>query len=153
MEQTGPFMQLRYLEKNHRVLVEGKWGIKSVFFSKQLQYVLGLATDRWVHIEEVPYLAKYPPDLSCGFNTLYVYCKLIEPQVVGSSLVPILRTVAIQGKHGDFIDKIFLAPHYLKLRVKSFDTIEIAVKNDSDETVRFNFGKVILKVHLRKVKA
>lgn len=39
----------------------------------------------------------------------------------------------------------------MKLRTKTFDSVEIQIKSDTGEPVAFRFGKVILKVHLRKL--
>ncbi len=142
---------LEYLENIHRVRVNVSADVSNIIFSPLLQYVLGLGTVRLVQIEQAQYLAKYPPDLSAGFNSLYVYCDLIQPQIVGNTLVPLLRAFAIEGKHGDYITKTFLSPHYAKLRTKTFDTVEISIRTDTNKAVKFNFGKVIVKLHLRKV--
>jgi hypothetical protein len=153
VEEKGAPAMFEYLEKNRRIELTCQQLTSSILMSSLLQYVLGVTGDRWVPFEAGDKIvAKYPPDLTAGFNTLFVYCNLIEPQVVGNSLVPILRTVTIEGKHGDFINKIFLSPHYAKLRTKTFDTVEIAIKTDTDQEVQFNFGKVIVKLHLRRVQ-
>ncbi len=152
MEKSGPFVTLGYSEHIRRIRLRISQKIVGVTFSPTLQYVLGLGGARlMIRIPPPLYTGKYPPDLTAGFNTLYTYCNLIDPQIVGNSLVPLLRAITIEGNHGDSINKIFLSPHYLKLRTKTFDTVEIAIKTDTDEPVRFNFGKVILKLHLRKV--
>ena len=44
-------------------------------------------------------MAEYPVDLKEGFYAMYVYCDLVENQVVGNSLVPLLRTVSLEGQH------------------------------------------------------
>lgn len=145
-------LKLEYLDKSHRVKFHNHPAYTiNALFSPLLQYVLGLASDRWVEFKgESDLISKYPPDLTAGFNTLYIYCNLIESQVVGNSLAPLLRTVTIEGGHGDFLSKIFLSPHYVKLRTKTFDSVETQIKTDTGEAVTFRFGKVILKLHLRK---
>jgi len=78
--------------------------LKEVHFSPRLQYMLGL------HRAEVntdSLLAKYIPDLKGGFYALYVYCSLVEPQIVGNHMVPLLRLVNIEGTHGSVVEKIF----------------------------------------------
>jgi len=124
--------------------------IKECFLGKHLQYLLGFPSDQSITFTAEKNLATYPPDLTGSFNTLYVYCNLVESQIVGGSLVPLLRTVPIEGKFGDSINKVFLSPHYLDLRTNSFDTIEISIRDDTDKPVKFNFGKSIVKLHLRK---
>ena len=151
--KEGPPMFMVYDKNTRRVQINYKWGIKSVLFSPKLQYIFGIASERWVPISASGFVAEYPPDLTAGFNTLFIYCNLIEPQVVGNALSPLLRTVAIRGKQGDFISEVFQTPHYVKVKTKSFDVVELAIKNDTDEDVKFNFGKVIVKLHLRQIKS
>ena len=148
----GPPMFMVYDKNTRRVQINYKWGIKSVLFSPKLQYIFGIASERWLSIFPSGFVAEYPPDLTAGFNTLFIYCNLIEPQVVGNALSPLLRTVAIRGKQGDFVSEVFQTPHYVKIKNKSFDVVELAIKSDVGEDVKFNFGKVIVKLHLRQIK-
>ncbi len=123
--------------------------IKGSVLSQNLQYIFGFG-GRWsrAFTKSVNY-ANYPVDLSSGFNTLYVYCDLVQPQIVGNILASLIRTVPISGEFGETVDKVFLGPHYIPLRTKSFDTIEFSIRTDRNKPVLFNFGKVIVKVHLR----
>ena len=146
-------LKLEYtpLDKRIRLKMHPK-AIKSVMFGKQLQYMLGL-DDQWPkQFHKSVHLAKYPPDLTAGFNTIFVYSDIVQPQVVGNTLVPLLRTVPTEGKYGDSVDRVFLAPHYIPLRTKTINSVEIAIKDDTDTPVKFNFGKVIVKLHLRQVQ-
>lgn len=97
-------------------------------------------------------MAEYPVDLKGGFYALYVYCDLVENQVVGNSLVPLLRTVTIEGQHEEVVCKIYNTPHYLPLARKEFDSIEISINDDQNRPVKFQFGKVIVKLAFRKQK-
>ncbi len=124
--------------------------IKGVVLGTPLQYMLGFG-GKWSYtFSKAQVFGTYPPDLTSGFNTLYVYCDLIQPQIVGNILAPLLRTVAVSGEFGKTVDKIFLEPHYLPLRNKRFDTVQLSIKSDQNESVKFNFGKSIIKLHLRR---
>ena len=96
--------------------------------------------------EYAPYLA----DVSRGFNSLYVYCSICEPQIVGDTYVPLLRTVFLTGKQGDIVNNTFVSPHYVPVNSKTFDTIEVNIKNDLNENVSFTTGKLICKLHFRQ---
>ena len=85
--------------------------------------------------------AKYVPDLNAGFYALYVYCTVVENQIVADRRVPLLRAVHVEGHHGDICEKIFPTPHYVPVVPKEFDTIEIDIKNDVNQSVKFAFGK------------
>ena len=149
-DDLGLVLLLRYSKKNNRIKIKTPYPTCSISFPPLLQYILGFGSEQWVSINR-SILAKYPPDLTAGFNSIYVYCDLVEPQVIGNTLAPILRIASIEGKNGDFINKIFLTPHYCRLRTRTFDSVEISLKTDTNDLIKFNFGKVIAKVHLRKI--
>jgi hypothetical protein len=115
----------------------------------KLQYMMGFDSQK---IEETT-SAKYPPDVRGGVDSLYVYCDLIEPQIVGNSMQQLLRIVPIKGRHGDYISSVFVAPHYIPILRKEFSTVEIIIKTDSDRIVPFEFGKCVAKLHFRKVSS
>ena len=95
------------------------------------------------------YTATYAPDLDRGFYSLYVYCNLCSPQFVGDSYVPLLRIVPNAGDPNSMVTLDIDNPHYVPVNVRSFDNVEINIKNDVDELVAFETGKVICKLHFR----
>ena len=44
-------------------------------------------------IEKVPYVAELH-----GITSIYVYCNIVQPQIVGNTSVPLLRTIPVSGK-------------------------------------------------------
>jgi hypothetical protein len=84
------------------------------------------------------------------YQTLFVYCNIVEDQIIGNSMAPLLRIVETQGKHGDLICKTYDSPHYIPVLLKDIQSIEINIKNDMNEYYKFEFGKVIVKLHLKK---
>jgi len=94
--------------------------------------------------------AYYPADLSCGMSYLYIYCDVLEPQIIGTKLAPLLQVVNVEGKYTQLVSRIYTAPHYVPILKKCFNSIEINIKNDMDEPVNFTFGKTIVKMHFRK---
>jgi hypothetical protein len=115
----------------------------------KLQYMMGFTTQK----VETTTSAKYPPDVRGGMDSLFVYCDLVEPQIVGNSLEQLLRIVPIKGKHGDYISSVFVAPHYIQILKKEFATVEISIKTDSNRSVPFEFGKCLAKLHFRKISS
>lgn len=115
--------------------------------SNGLADVLGFKPNRaYTETTEAPYLA----DIHRGFNTLFVYCSICESQIVGDAHVPLLRTVYVKGNQGETINQIYDSPHYVPVNTSKFDTIEINIKNDMDELVSFETGKVLCKLHFRQ---
>ena len=90
-------------------------------------------------------------DIHKGFYSLYVYCNLCDAQFVGDAHVSLLQTVPISGKNGDMITHTYSTPHYVPVKFRSFDVIEIDIKDDFDQSVSFTSGKVICKLHFRPI--
>ena len=120
--------------------------IQSVQLSERLQYMLGFDI---AHLKNKTY-AKYIPDMKNGFYSLYIYCDVVEPQIVGDSIVNLLRTVHISGKHEDIVERLYHTPHYVPVNKKEIDRVSIEIKDDRDQLVPFDFGKVVVKLHFRK---
>lgn len=115
-------------------------------FPEELCGVLGFECRKWYSGD---FTAPLNYDISRGFYSLYVYCNLCEPQIVGDVNVPLLRTVAIRGKRGEIITKTYGEPHYVPVTGRQIRLIEINIKDDTGEKVPFMSGKVICKLHFR----
>ena len=83
---------------------------------------------------------------------MFVYCDILENQIVGNALVPLLRVVPIDGKHDDVVVKSYDFPHYVPVSKQEFNTIEINIKDDADRIIPFRYGKVVVKLHFRRRK-
>ena len=118
-----------------------------VGLSKGVSEILGFPTFKKYTENKV---ASFKADIQHGFYSLYVYCSICEPQVVGDYYVPLLRTVPIQGHDGDYIVKVYGEPQYVPVNTSKFDVIEINIKDDTGEKVAFKTGKVICKLHFRQ---
>ena len=85
-------------------------------------------------------------------HALFVYNDLIQPQIVGDTLTPLLDVVAVQGGPGDLVCSRFDKPHYKPVLRKQFSDIHISLRDDQGELIRFEKGKVIVTLHLRRAK-
>ncbi len=125
-------------------------------FSRHLLYMLGFDENLWVNYNKGKILhvkAPHPPDMLGGMHYLLIYCDVAEPQIVGHTLAPLLQVVNVEGKYMEIINHSYVIPHYVPVLKKSFNTIEINIKNDTDEPVPFEFGKTIIKLHFRRSTA
>ena len=77
---------------------------------------------------------------------------IIDAQVVGDSLVPLLRIVNIDGDDGEIITKTFDNPFYVAVSRKFVDRIQCNIKDDTNQLVPFESGKVIVTLHFKKAK-
>ena len=91
-------------------------------------------------------------DLQRGFYSLYVYCDIVEPTVVGDVKVSLLICVSISGKHEEAVDRIYKTVHYMPLHRKQFNSIDINIKDDTGRLVSFQRGKVIETLRFRMKK-
>ena len=129
----------------HRIKVYTKDNIY-VKFSDECCDILGLLCGIWYSGDAT---APFKHDITKGFHSLFVYCNLCEPQIVGDVYAPLLRSVAIKGSRGEHVTKTYGEPHYLPVSTDTVDMIEINIKDDTGHDVPFTSGKVVCKLHFR----
>ena len=92
-----------------------------------------------------PYVADLFP-----VSTIYVYCDIVQPQIVGDTNAQLLRSIPVRGKSGDIITETFSNVQYVPIQTKSFQDIEIVLRTDTGDPVSFERGKVVITLHLRQ---
>ena len=85
-------------------------------------------------------------------HAIFVYSNLIQSQIVGNTLTPLLDVVAVQGGPGDLVCSRFDKLLYKPVLRKQFFDIHISLRDDQGEPIRFEKGKVIMTLHLRRAK-
>ena len=85
-------------------------------------------------------------DMAQAFYSLYVYTNVVDSRVVGDSVAPLLRTVPLEGKHGDVVSKSFDNVH------KEFTTIGIDIRDDTGRRVPFERYTVTVTLNFRRRK-
>lgn len=92
---------------------------------------------------------EYPPDMETGMYALYVYTDIVSPVLVGDTVAPLLRIVPTSGIYGDMVGLSFNKLHYVPLRFNQISTIGLNISSDTGETIQFDYGKTIVKLHFR----
>ena len=101
----------------------------------------------YAHISE----SFLPVNLNRLINTLYVYSDVIEPQIVGDSYVPLLRSVVDNvGDRGEMASVSFTNVHYKNLSRGVFHDIEVNITDDTGRKIPFEGGRVTVKLHFKK---
>jgi hypothetical protein len=95
--------------------------------------------------------AEFKPDPLLGMSHIFIYSDIVQPQIVGDSMVPLLRMINITGADGDIITQTF-KPYYLPISKLDFDTIEILLCNEFGEELSFDRGSCIVTLHFKKEK-
>ena len=84
---------------------------------------------------------------------MYVYTDIVDAQFVGDVKVPLLRIVNIDGEYGRNVQASFRNLQYVPVKVNSFETVEVNIKNDRNENVSFESGKSIVTLHFRQKRS
>ena len=137
-----------YHSVSQKVTIEVLEGY-TIQLSPALQHILGMAKN---NLNEGKHQGTHVVDVHQGFYSLYVYCNLIEPWLVGDTRASLLRIVPIEGHGHQMITKTYQHIQYLPLGQKHFRTIEIDIKKDTGEKVPFELGKLVVTLHFRKRK-
>jgi hypothetical protein len=61
--------------------------------------------------------------------------------------------VNIEGEYGNTVHANFRNLQYVPVKLNSFETIEVNIKNDQNENVSFEFGKSIATLHFRQKRS
>ncbi|GFX78919.1 uncharacterized protein TNCV_3912081 [Trichonephila clavipes] len=93
---------------------------------------------------ESPYIA----DPNASFPFIYVYCDLVEPQIVGDIQSPLLKVVKVEGKD-EVVNSHYTRPHYVPVIRQHFQPIELNLRLHSGDLVLFERGRVIAVIHFR----
>lgn len=156
---TQPYAMFRYKNSLNRVFVSTYKCI--IHLSDNMRYVLGferntladpvkLANDDTSIYKLDNYAGKFPVDLHYRTHSLYVYCDVIEKQIVGDSLAPLLRVLSTRSDLGQWVHKHYNNPHYRPVNNKNFETIRIYISNDIGEMASFDSGRSVVTLHFRR---
>lgn len=89
-------------------------------------------------------------DPCAHYRVLLVYTDIVEPQVVGDVLAPLLRIVNVSGSDGEVINAQYDRPHYLPVNRKIIENIEIVIRTHTGELTPFERGRSYVKLHFRQ---
>ena len=98
------------------------------------------------------YVSDWVADLKKGLHSLYVYCPLVVPRMVGYAQVPLLGIVPVEGRDGEMITRVFDPKQYCPLLQRRFQTVYIDIRDDTGSIVPFERGRVVVTLHCRKRK-
>lgn len=95
---------------------------------------------KWIN---VTYFAPNTIDLYENLKQMYVYCDVVESQMVGSNAFKLLRVVPVTHSTHDQMQAKWepVRVEYLKLSKKHFDTIEIQIRSPLGTEMPFISGK------------
>ena len=95
----------------------------------------------------------FPVDMNAGFNNLFIYSNIVEESDIGDAFSPILTSLPNKSSKDGWGGTIHHEPKnlvYRRLQARTFDTIEIDIRDDSGAPVAFKLGNVVVKLHFLK---
>jgi len=149
-----PIGQLGISDKTNKVRLRVSKG--KVWLTKTIGENLGFS-EKNLHKDKIFFIfnegsheAEKEPITLGGMNHIFVYSDIVQRQIVGDALVPLLRIVNITGKTGDVVTQTF-RPYYLPINKLEFNTIEVLLCNEFGEEIHFERGQSIVTLHFRKI--
>lgn len=138
--------------------IEDLLGLKNRNFNKNI-YSTDVNTDvDHVFKEKESYTSTsitgyHPVEITAGYQSLYLYSDIVYPSLIGDTCAPILRLIEVPRKYkfGDTVHLKYDKPHYRQLLCNNFETIELALYDDSGNLVPFKFGKIAVTLHFKKL--
>ena len=91
------------------------------------------------------------PPLAKVSKSLFIYTDIIDNDLVGDALVPLLRTVDVFEDTEARVHKSFDLSYYKRVILSVLPSIEIQVNSETGDLVSFDSGEVICLLHFRKV--
>ena len=84
-------------------------------------------------------------------DLLYVYCTLAaDSHIVGDTEVALLKTIPVQGRHGERVNYEPRIIDWLPLRDSEISTVSVLITDSSGQPIPFEAGTSLVKVHIRK---
>lgn len=122
---------------------------KFIKLSAALSFMFGFTKCDFVG--PTKYDSELLPDARRGLASMYVYCDVIDPVIVGDTKVQLLRTLPTNNDSEVVAaHAIFVNPIYIPLQKKHFGTIEINIMSDTGDPMPFTLGKSIVVLHFRR---
>jgi hypothetical protein len=101
--------------------------------------MLGFKRAIFPHVDHVA-------DVTRGVNSLYVYCPLVKPRMVGDAQVP------VEGRYAEMVTRVFDPMQYCPLVLRLFQIVEIYIRDATGVKIPFERGRVVVTLHCRMRK-
>ncbi len=83
-------------------------------------------------------------------TSIYVYCDIIEPQIVGNKTVPLLDIIWDKEKGKREITHSTENLHYVSVRTKSFEEVKVLLRSSTNESISFEHGHTSITLHFAR---
>ena len=137
--------------------------------SKNLQNVMGMKTlidcseigktNKQVNNSVLPKtIGQFPIDLTGGCNTIFVYCSLVQNEILGDSRIALLRAIPLTERPATGNQQqqqqnvgTFGNLQWRRVVKSSIESLSVALRNETGQLVPFlNRGRTNLTLHFRQ---
>lgn len=150
----GEEFSLKIDHSSNRVILKTGRIVTGVLFHGSILQKLGFKEAERFPASATEYVGEGKPDVKGQVDAIYVYCDIIENQVLSSARVPILRICEIPRKRiGERVFLNFPDPPYFPLASKTIDIIHIKLTDSFGNLIKFQGGVTVARLHLRPRKS
>ncbi|CAO4377088.1 unnamed protein product [Caenorhabditis nigoni] len=140
---------LNFDKKNDRIHIKFRSDdILFIEFEQSCAYFLGFHDT----IVKESRVAPHNLDLFGNVSTLYLYCDIVDPIIVGDQKNQLLTVIPCKGKYGEMIHHTIPYPRYLPIRSNTVDSIKVELLSEFAEPIHFHWGSSILVLHFKKIR-
>lgn len=151
-ESLKEIANFRYKARRQKTVLEILKKDCIIQLSDKLSRITGIKNNGNIFSDyHSPVLGGEIMDLTDGFTHLYIYTNIAEYRAVGHDMLPLLRILPIAEKSNGITRLVtFETVHYSPVRRQLCDTIEIDIRTDTGEPVKFERGHILITLHIRK---
>ena len=141
-----------FLELNGKVTARLSPGY-TVRLRREQAIVLGFMTfedsSETCDIENAQETGMYKANLYRETN-IHVYCDIVQPQIVGDKMAPLLAVVPCQETY-DTYETLYAVEniHYIPVQTKSFQNIKLHLRSSTEESIPFEHGRATITLHVK----
>ena len=96
-------------------------------------------------------ISKFPCDMFNLYKKIHIFTDIIERQIVGNKLSPLLRSINFNtDKINEHIFHEFDQLYYIPVSINNFRTIKIDIRNETGRYIPFESGEVMVSLHFRR---
>ena len=154
-KQHGSLIFAEFIAKpEDKVSFRIKDGIQNIEMDSTLATNLGFDVNVFEYTDDKSYYTgQTEPLLTKHHYQYFIYSSIVEPILVGDNRVPLLRMIWLEPIY-NINDVVFQSVDnlmYLPVSSKSINNIEVQIRSDSGDLIRFPYGsKSNITLHFRK---
>uniref|UniRef100_T1IHC2 Uncharacterized protein n=1 Tax=Strigamia maritima TaxID=126957 RepID=T1IHC2_STRMM len=125
---------------------------KHLVLSADLANLLGFTKDtEEEYVLNDPIYGAHRVNFDVNFNSILINCNLVESELIGGKMMPLLRSLDIEGaEQARSVREIFDFPYYKTLVVNQFGSIGIDITNEKNEHISFGDLALYVKLHFKR---